>query len=441
MLEQTESTRLDNGVRVISESSSEHRSTAISILVDASPKDEASDQAGLAHLTEHAQFLGTPQRNGSELARLIDSAGGCFGAFTSPEYTCFYAHVLEDYASYALDLLGDILVASAVPEELLEREKEVIRQEIIGALDSHEEILLAMTKRALWPSDVLSRSITGDEASVRSLTREDVLDFVARQYTPDRIVVAAAGAISHENLVEQTQDAFWALDGESKAPPTSPPELGAGCVQLETRPSSHCSFSVAIPAPEYTASNRIALHVLNNLLGGGLSSRLYRGLREDKALVYSVQAEVLAYKRAGMLVIRGTTTQENLVPCVLEVLNQIMQLALATLRVDDEELWISKRQVRSQSQLATDLVSNRVARIVTQFYHFGCRIPDESILESIDAITNADIQDVSEEVLLYGLQRLCISIVGPIESDAPEMANLTEIQAQYANLVVEITSD
>ena len=430
----TEFTTLENGIRVVSETIPQHPSTALSILVDASPKDEVETQPGLAHLTEHALFLGTPQRDGPELARLIDSAGGCFGAFTAPEYTCFYAHILEDYASYALDLLGDILVASTVSADLLEREKQVIRQEIISAADSHEEILLAMTKRALWPNDVLCRSITGDENSVQSLKRQDVLTFVAQNYTPDRIIVASAGAAEHESLVEQTQDGFWTLDGSSQETSQSAPILGDGGVQVETTPSSYCSFSIAIPAPAYADSDRIALHVLNNLIGGGLSSRLYRALRENNAMVYSIQSEIIAYGRGGMLVARGSTTKENLVPCVAEVLHQITQLAFGD-GVDAEELWISKRQVRSQSQLATDLVSNRVARIATQFYHFGHRIPDEQILAEIDAVTVEDVQQVSEQVLAAGLKSLCISVVGPVESDAPEIANLMDIQQQYSYLL------
>lgn len=440
MLTTTESTVLDNGVRVISEKLAHNQCAAVSILINASPKDEEEHQSGLAHLTEHALFLGTPQRSASDLARLIDSAGGCFGAFTAPDYTCFYAHVLEDYASYAFDMMGDILVASDVPDELLEREKQVIRQEIAGVADSHEEILLELTKNALWPNDELSRSITGDEENVLELGRSDVLDFIRDYYTPDQIIVAAAGAIDHHSIVEQTQDAFWMLEGKQPENSPSPPTVGGGGVQVETRPSTHCSFSVAIPTPAYAHDSRFPLHVINNLLGGGLSSRLYRALREAKGLVYSIQSEVLAYRRAGMLVARGTTTQENLVPCVVGVLNELMQLAVGESPVDDEELWVSKRQVRSQSQLATDLVSNRVARISTQQYHFGERISDEQILTAIDQVTIDDVQNVSRQILLSGLARLCISVVGPVETDAPEMQSLREVQQHYASFGAETAS-
>jgi len=202
----TQSTRLDNGVRVVTEQIQNTRSASLSILVDAGPQDEPVEKLGLAHLCEHALFLGTPQHSSQELARMMDAAGGYFGAFTAPEYTCFYANVLEDYVSYALDLKGDILVASQYPEDLLAREKDVICPEILGYQDNHDEILLSQTKNGLWPNHSLSRSITGTVSQVEALTRSDVARFVSRQYTPERIIVAVAGSAEHDcrcNIIRQ----------------------------------------------------------------------------------------------------------------------------------------------------------------------------------------------------------------------------------------------
>ena len=206
-------TRLDNGICVVSESVPSTYSVGVTVLVDASPCDEASDKSGLAHYCEHALFLGTPLRDQISLTRLIDSAGGQLGAFTAPDYTCFYAHVLQDYTSYAVDLLGDILVSSNYPQELLDREKEVIVQEIRGGDDQPHSFLTQQIKQTLWPDQRISRPVTGTVESVRGLGRSDVVSFVSRHYTPDRITVAAAGAIDHESFAEQVQDAFWTLRG------------------------------------------------------------------------------------------------------------------------------------------------------------------------------------------------------------------------------------
>lgn len=266
------------------------------MLVEAGPRNEAEHQSGLAHLCEHSLFLGTPQRSSKVLAQDIDAAGGCFGAFTAPDYTCFYAHVMEDYVSYGFDLLGDILVSSEHPESGVEREKEVICQEIRGYRDQPDDVALQLTKELLWPDHSLSRSVTGKESDVRKLGRDDVVDFISQHYTPDRIIVGAAGAVDHESIVEQVQDAFWTLnkaDEKLKAAsvPLPAPEKRGGC-QAHYLPTTQCSFSIALPTMAYNDPRRYGMFLLSNLFGGGMSSRLYQQLRERNALVYSVQSNL-----------------------------------------------------------------------------------------------------------------------------------------------------
>lgn len=430
---QTNWTELENGVRVITERVHESASTGISVLVDAGPQDEVPGKTGLAHLCEHAAFLGTPLRSSGELARLIDAAGGCFGAFTAPDYTCFYAHVLEEYASYALDILGDILVASKYPEDALEREKEVICQEISGGLDSADNLLLELTKNNLWPSDTLSNSLIGTAEEVRGLCRSDVIQFVARQYTPDRIIVAAAGSVEHESIVEQVRDAFWPLRGQSNPRALEPP-VTVGGFSIKTMPTAQCSFAIAVPAPAFSDQNRYILHVMNNLIGGGMSSRLYQNLREEHALVYSVQSSILSYRRAGALVVTGATSEDQLAKAVNLVLMQLMLLAMGESPILEEELWKSKMQVRSQSRLATDMISNRVSRIATQEFHLNQRIEDEKILEAIDAVTIADIQRVAIDVILNGMSHLSLAVVGPVSRDGSVCTALRNIYAGFSKI-------
>ena len=429
----TEWTRLDNGVRVITERVENSVSTGISVLVDAGPQDELPRKLGLAHLCEHAAFLGTPLRSSKELARLIDAAGGCFGAFTAPDYTCYYSHVLEEYASYAVDLLGDILVASQYPEEALEREKEVICQEIIGSQDSPDEILLALTEKNLWPNDTLSNSLIGTEEQVRSLNRSDVVQFVSRQYTPDRIIVAAAGSVEHDSIVEQVQDAFWPLRGQSEPRSFDAPQVEGGFA-IKSMPTSQCSFAIAVPTPGFNDDDRYVLHVMNNLIGGGMSSRLYQSLREEHGLVYSVQSNVLSYRRGGALVVSGATSSDQLIKGINLVLMQMMSLAMGQPAISEEELWKSKMQVRSQSRLATDMVSNRVSRITTQEFHLNQRIEDDKILDSIDAVTIESIQSMAVKILLQGMSQLSLAVVGPIPEDGATYNELNSIYDCFSSV-------
>lgn len=430
---QTDCTRLDNGVRVITERVPNTGSAGISVLVDVGPPDEPVGKNGLAHLCEHALFLGTPLRTNRDLAELIDAAGGCFGAFTAPDYTCFFAHVLEDYVSYAIDLLGDILVASTYPEELLEREKGVIRQEILGSQDNPDEVLLQLTKECLWPEDSLSKSVTGDVVDVAQLDRSDVAQFISRQYSPDRIIIAAAGGVEHESVVEQAQDAFWALRGESVAREVGPPALRGGVV-VKSMPTKQCSFTVALPTPSYGADCRYSLHVLSNLVGGGMSSRLYQSLREANGLVYSIQSGLLSYRRGGAMTITGATTTANLMQSIQLVLIQLTSLALWEQPINEEELWKSKMLVRSQSRMAIDVISNRVSRIATQEFHFGQRLSDDEMIDEIDQVSIEDLKQLAAEILLAGLPNLTISVVGPVDPLGEEYEGLMELRESFAQM-------
>ena len=429
----TQYTRLDNGVRVITEHIPHIGSAGISVLVDAGPQDEAPGQSGLAHLCEHALFLGTPLRDSTQLAQLIDTAGGQLGAFTAPDYTCFYAHVLDEYVSYALDLLGDILVASSFPEAAMNREKDVVCQEILQYQDSPNHLVLESLKNLMWPGDTLANSITGSVEDVQKLTRSDVIEFISRNYTPDRIIVAAAGAVEHESIVEQTQDAFWTLRGRSPARAESP-VAPVGGVRVTPLNTNQCTFNIAIPLPAYASEERHALHVVNNAIGGGMSSRFYQSLREKTGMSYSISSDVLAYRRAGMLVVEGATSPENLLASLQLILFELTSFAVGQNPIGEEELWKSKMQVRGQSRLAADIIPNRVARLATQNFHFQTSMSADRILEEIDSVTLEDVQNIATDVMLPSLKHLAISVVGPVAEDGSVCDELNGLHECYSAL-------
>ncbi|MDX1930906.1 MAG: pitrilysin family protein [Pirellulaceae bacterium] len=433
---QTQRAQLKNGVRVVTEHVPSTRSAGISVLIDASPQLEPFDKLGLAHVCEHALFLGTPQRNGRELARTMDLAGGCFGAFTAPDYTCVFAHVLEDYVTYAMDLVGDMLVESSVEAELLKREKDVIKQEILSYQDDPADLVLQLSKQSLWPNDPLSRSVIGTVENVEAIDRSDVIGFMRQFYTPSRIIVAAAGAVNHDSIVEQVEDAFWNMSdgGEHRQQLTQSAVNVPGRVNVVTRPISQCYFSLAIPTFVYDDDRRYAMHVLSNLLGGGMSSRLFEALREQSGLVYSIDSSVLAYRRAGALLIQGQTSPEQLIQSVHLALSQLLMLSIGERPVEADELWKSKMQVRSQSRLGTDMTSNRVSSIATQEFHFGTRIPDDSVIEAIDSVNIEAIQQVASDVLLNGLRSLSISVVGNVSHKDALFNDLVDLRNCYSSI-------
>ena len=426
-------TKLDNGIRIVTEPVPTTNSVGISILVNASPQNEIESQSGIAHLCEHALFLGTHNRDRSQLSSFIDTSGGNMGGFTAPDYTCFYSHVMQDYTSYAIDMLGDIIIGSNYPEDLLEREKEVICQEILQYADSPSDVVLQATKQTLWPDDLLSRSVTGDVDSVSKLTRSNVIDFISKNYTPDRIIVAAAGAVEHDSFVEQAEDAFWTLRGSAPEVKSSPVNSQGG-VCIKRMETSQCTFSIGIPVPSITDENRFALHVVCNILGGGMSSRLYRNLREQNGLVYSIQANVMAYHRGGMLVIEGMTSPEKLIESVQLVMFELTSLAVWQNPIDDEELWKSRMQIKGQSQLAVDVIPNRVARLSTQFFHFGRRTSDHAMLKSIDALTVEKLKEVTMDIILGGMEQLTFAVAGPIDAAGSAYDDLKDLHECYSSI-------
>jgi len=289
---------LTNGIRIATETVPGARSVSIGVLIDAGPQDDPAGKWGLAHFTEHAFFQGTSNRDAVAISRLMDVAGGQMGAFTGRDYTCYYANVLSDYCPYALDLLGDILLNSTFPEDNLQREKLAILHEIDNACDNPYDRIHSRLKDLMWPHSALGRSILGTRDSVQRFTREDVIYFAHNHYLPDRMILAASGDLNHDHFVAQTQDAFWRMLGTSlpRHPVTTRPQGG---VVMDHASVSQAYFAIGIPTGNYADENRYLLHLLNCLLGGGMSSRLFYSLREERGLVYHIQSEVHAYRDAG----------------------------------------------------------------------------------------------------------------------------------------------
>jgi predicted Zn-dependent peptidase len=405
-------TRLDNGIRVVTETMPEVRSVAIGILISAGPRDETQEKRGLAHLCEHAMFHGTSSRDARQIAHIMDVGGGNMGAFTSRDYTCYFATVLDDCRTYALDLLGDILLNSIFPPENLKREKEVILGEIAATYDSPHERAHLLLKASAWPDHPLGRPICGTPETVKSLTREDVICFLHEHYVPDRVIVAAAGNVAHEDFVAQVRDAFWRMQGMSSSGISDQPRSHSG-VKLEHAPVTQAYFSLGIPAYPYAHPDRYAVHLLNTVLGGGISSRLYRRLREEWGLVFSIGSEYHAYLDGGLLTVEGSTSPENLIQVLELTLVELRQLFTGESPVVEEELWKAKMRLRGQHLVAAENTSTRMSRLATQEFYFGRHIPTAEIMTEIESVDDHILERLSKKALSDALSQVTIAVVGP----------------------------
>jgi predicted Zn-dependent peptidase len=411
-------TTLENGIRVVTERTPGARSIALGILVDASPHHEAPEQSGLAHLTEHMMFQGTSRRNARQIAHMMDLAGGNIGGFTTRDYTCYFSTILDEHLPYSLELLGDLLLNTTFPEENLLREKQAILREICGAADAPEILANDLLKASVWPDHPLGRPIVGRPQTVSRLTREDIIYFTHRHYLPDAIIVAAAGSLDHDDFTEQVRDGFWRMLGTTTRIAPAPRSQRRRGVCVEHRPVSQTYFSVGIPAHPYTHESRYAHHILANLLGGGISSRLYRRLREESGLVYNIGAEYQAYRDDGLLVIEGSTAPEHLLRALGLVFVELWRLAASGEPIDDEELWKAKMHIRGQHLLGSENSSTLMSRLATQEFYFGRHIPSEAILDEIERVDGPMLARVGREDLAESLGHPTVAVVGPEGSDS-----------------------
>ena len=411
-------TVLENGLRIVTEHLPETRAASIGVLIECGSRDETVEESGLAHLCEHMLFQGTSSRSALQIARQMDFAGGQIGGFTTRDYTCLHAVVLADHVYYALDLIGDVLLNSTFPEDSLAREKSAIVRELEGGCDVPSLRVLEMLKRRAWPGHPLGRPIAGSTEAVAGHTREDLIYFFHRNYTPNRIMIAAAGNLNHEDFVADCRDAFWRLMGDSERPRLVEPHFSPG-VSFDNIASAQSYFAIGIPAPAYNHPDRVSTHLLIGLLGTGYSSRLFRRLREDTGLVYDVHADYHAYAEAGMVVFEGATRPDCAEQAVDITLDTWNRLVSGEEPVEEEELVGAKNRLRSQHIISSGDVYTRMCRLATQELYFGHTVDSGEIQEKISSATTEDVQ---REACRLGdaetAQPLHVALAGPPLSGA-----------------------
>lgn len=416
---------LENGIRIVTDRIPGARSISMGFLVDAGPRDESPDQCGLAHLAEHLMFQGTSSRTAMQIARLMDGAGGYVGGFTTRDYTCYSAVVPAEFGTYALDLYGDILLNAVFPEESVAREKDAVICEIEAAQDHPDQFAQDLLRAAAWPDHPLGRPVAGEVETVRRLTREDVIYFIHANYLPNRIVVAAAGHVEHDDFVAQVRDAFWRMMGEHPPRRTPTPEFRSG-VTVRDLPVSQVYFCLGVRALPYAHADRHGLYVLDKLLGGGISSRLFRRLREEHGLVYHIGSDYVPYIEDGLLLIEGATIPENLKPVLDLTIREVRDLLSWREPVDEEELRRAKTQIRGQHLIAGESTDTRMGRLATQEFYFGRRVAPEEVLDGIEAVDEAALERLVRARFAAPFAECRLSVVGPEVSKLLDVSDVEQ---------------
>lgn len=404
---------LDNRIRVVTRHLEGVRSISLGFLVTSGPMNEPDAHSGVAHLAEHLIFSGTHTRDDAAIARMMDSTGGQVGGFTSRDYTCFTTTVLDDYRTYLIDLMGDLLINSQFAEAAVHQEKDIIIREISTQLDQPDICAHERMKSHIWKGHPLGRAIGGTISSVAQLQRQDVVDFFTQNYQPRRLIIAAAGNLNHQDVVTNISDAFWNMADDGKTDTSIPPPTFHGGITVECKGVSHVYFSIGIKAAPYSSSERYLIHLLTTILGGGLSSRLFRKLRQESGMVYEINSEYQAYKDDGVIVIEGATTPELLQPVLSLIFLELHGIALGMLPVDTEDLWIAKMQLKGRHLISQENSHTSMSSLATQTYYFGRYISSDEICANIEEIGIDQLNHVSAKLLQDGLKNPAISIVGP----------------------------
>ena len=401
---------LPNGIRLVTETMPHVRSVAVGIWVETGSRVEPEALGGVSHLIEHLVFKGTASRSAEEIARAIDSVGGQMDAFTTKEQTCFYVSVLDEHLPLAVGLLTDILREPLFAPDDIEKEKAVVLQEIKMVEDTPDDLIHDLFAERVWANHPLGRPILGRWDVVRGFDRATLLDYFQREYVPGRIVIAVAGHAEHE----QVADLFAAgFDGWGR--PTVPhaltaPRLHPG-VHAVNKPLEQVHLVMGLPGLSDVAPERYALYLLNDVIGGSMSSRLFQEIRERQALVYSVHSGQQAYRDTGLFYIYAGTDPGSLGKVIDAVVRELRALKKDGLTA--EELRRAKDHLKGSLTLSLESTSSRMNRLARQEMRFGNFLSMDEVLAAIDTVRPEDVDALVHRVL--DEEQLSMLALGAVE--------------------------
>lgn len=401
-------TCLDNGLRVATEFVPHVHSVSVGLRVDAGSRDEAETQTGISHLLEHMVFKGTERRTARQIAEEMDAVGGALDAFTTKEYTGYGTRVLPEHLPLALDILADMLRHSLVDEAELDLEKSVILEEYKSLEDSPEEYVHEVFGTLFWPKHPLGRSVIGKPEVVAGLTRADLMAFLGEHYVPSRMVCVAAGNVDHDQFVRELEKQFGDLHGPPAERDLWSPEAVLA-EQLVNRKTEQAHFCMGTDGTSETHPDRWAMRVLNLLIGGSMSSRLFQEIREKRGLCYSIGSESVSYREGGMFLVYADTSPENLAE--VRDLSRQELLNVARHGLTETELKRARDQVRAGTLLSLDDVGSRVNRLARGLLYHNRIAPLSELLGHVDRVTLEDCLRVAER--LWGTGEHAFAAVGP----------------------------
>jgi predicted Zn-dependent peptidase len=406
-------TKLDSGATVVTEQMTEVRSVSAGFWFDVGSRDEPGPLAGTSHFLEHLLFKGTPTRSAKDIADAFDAVGGDVNAFTGKEYTCYYSRVLDDDLSMALDVLTDMITNSLIDPDELESERKVILEEIAMHEDDPDELVHDLFSRAMWDGHPLGRPVLGYNESIGQVTRDQVAEYWQERYSPANLVVAAAGNVDHARLVDFVDELFTVPAGRRtlRSGPSPQPSTGAN---VHTRPTEQAHIVIGTEGLSRSHEDRHALALLDTVLGGGMSSRLFQEVREKRGLAYAVYSYRTMFAETGTFAVYAGTTPQNAETVIDIVFSEVDSLVREGLT--EPEFNRAKGHVKGSLVLSSEDPGSRMNRLGRQQLTTGEILSIDELIAKFDALEIDDVARVVRDVLGSGGWQ--VTVVGPFDQGA-----------------------
>jgi predicted Zn-dependent peptidase len=414
MIEQAspiEKTVLENGLTIITEHMNHVRSASVGIWIRSGSRHEAAHLNGISHFIEHTLFKGTRNRTSREIAVESDAIGGHVDAFTSREVASYYVKVLDQHLARAFDLLADLVTSPLFANEELDRERNVVLEEIKMVEDTPDDLVHEVFVSNFWPDHPLGRSILGTADTLSTFDHDRVVQYFHEVYTPRNLVISGAGNIEHAKFIDMVAQYFSGLTDRpanllSSVPATAPRRV------IINKDLEQAHLMMGTRCPSMTSNDRYSVHILNVILGGGMSSRLFQTIREEHGLAYAVYSGVNAYTDAGYLSVYAATSPEQMTDVIRLSAEQFGKFKNEP--VSEAELQRAKDQLKVSIMLSLESTSARMSNLARQEIFFGRQFTLDEILERIERVTIDDVQRIANEI--FRGDELAITAIGQLES-------------------------
>ena len=414
-------TVLKNGVRIVSERLPHVRSVSLGIWVNTGSRDESPLENGVSHFIEHMSFKGTRSRSAFQIAKDLDAIGGLSNAFTGKETTCFYGRVLDRHFPVLADILSDIFVNPTFHPEDMEREREVIFQEISMVEDTPDDYLNLLFQSLFWPDHPIGRSVLGSAETVARMDPEMIREYISKYYIPERVLVVAAGNVDHDKMVEYFRPVFETDSNFSGDNPQRSLPLASGGVLVTHKPLEQVHLFLGSDAPSHMDESRFACALFNTILGGNMSSRLFQEIRENRGLAYSVYSFFSPYADAGLFGVYAATDARN-TNSVLEITQkEIRKLSRGELSTSD--LDAAKENVIGGMYLASESSDSRMMRAAKNEFIFNRYVDYEEVVDNIERVSVDDVVEMANQI--FGGDQIAFAALGPITEEDVDLGLLT----------------